>query len=933
MVDLFLAAANAGSGKPTEPGCTNCGEAPNLEAVILYPSLGTPLLLAPGQRTCTLYLAVSAATKAALMLDPAGQCAFMHIHAGRHLRVLTLDKKLSEEKDGQLFSDGKTYPSARKAIKSARWIGSLGKTRLFTNRPKTLGFTLSADLAAIYPPFSEVFELELDLTVPPFNVLPSRTPHSLAWMVKLDRDSKSRLAWPGDYIHCNDKYIRQYFLAQVANGHQHCPEMALFDLGLASHPDTNASLTQTQGDPSLQLWAWHPILEAKADQPLKIAHFSDVHVNVRQNSLARSPACLLEGAKEAGRLAEPVAKGLTNTFVALHDLVAQSSRQADAIVLTGDLIDFNRNLVPRQRDSGQVGPHWEDFNVLARLTDKQCYQRGLDDMLVYGLIRQAYVDQHCPVFLTSGNHEAYQVPYGISPRVDLMRDVIKGLAESEPAETPDHLNREINDLKDDDLAERSAYQKKKANEGIAADHNLTIYEATLAYGPTYAQVVTTENFSGKQLDWFHALFSPLDNWCLPFGGDPGSPTQLFVGWGWGGTENYKNPGAILPLGSDKQGAGILPRADKSINDAQKELLQLALDAKTRSGAKVCSFSHFTFINFDNSVPFDGVARELWPDDGVFNQFNTGTCEKNRAWFFKECMNRGVDYHFSGHSHRAGVYRARYRPGATPDGAGGVMAATPATLNIHLACDPAFTPVPGGDGTTFIVSSSGGPLGLQHLRSADRRTGGGAGWVLRPPSGTLVDTARGEITQIKSVKSGKPRLCVTLDYLHVLEQGAFLPGGADIDAQGRFEGQLDAELAALDCIAGMSLWVFEAVRGEEKDLIRTWHPVPVDCRISGRQVKGRLGPEGLALLERLSGVGAIKAFAQLQVRAPQAPWAADMDCDDPWVFPVAIVPGEGQYQYHLERPAGEKGEVPEWEWLALRFPEKYPRAKAIINGAR
>jgi len=43
-------------------------------------------------------------------------------------------------------------------------------------------------------------------------------------------------------------------------------------------------------------------------------------------------------------------------------------------------------------------------------------ERNLDDLLVNSLLRHAYRELNLPVFLTTGNHEAYQIPYGISPR-------------------------------------------------------------------------------------------------------------------------------------------------------------------------------------------------------------------------------------------------------------------------------------------------------------------------------------------------------------------------------------------------------------------------------------------------------------------------------------------------------------------------------------
>lgn len=102
--------------------------------------------------------------------------------------------------------------------------------------------------------------------------------------------------------------------------------------------------------------------------------------------------------------------------------------KADAVLLTGDLIDFNRNLNPAQVAAGKatgnkaIGEQWKSFNLLANIDDpsngKRLYPRGLDDMLVFSLVREMYRKHSLPVFMTSGNHEAYQVPYGISARVE-----------------------------------------------------------------------------------------------------------------------------------------------------------------------------------------------------------------------------------------------------------------------------------------------------------------------------------------------------------------------------------------------------------------------------------------------------------------------------------------------------------------------------------
>ena len=60
----------------------------------------------------------------------------------------------------------------------------------------------------------------------------------------------------------------------------------------------------------------------------------------------------------------------------------------------------------------------------------------------------------------------------------------------------------------------------------------------------------------------------------------------------------------------------------------------------------------------------------------------------------------------------------------------------------------------------------------------------------------------------------------------------------------------------------------------------------------------------------------------------------MDCTDPWMFPLAIRAAPvsfGLRTWHLMRPAGEHGEVPDWDWLAATYAAKgYIPAKQAIE---
>ncbi|MBE7159501.1 MAG: hypothetical protein INR62_13900, partial [Rhodospirillales bacterium] len=216
-------------------------------------------------------------------------------------------------------------------------------------------------------------------------------------------------------------------------------------------------------------------------------------------------------------------------------------------------------------------------------------------MLVFSLVREMYRKYKLPVIMTSGNHEAYQVPYGISARVEAgemgnwafklgvleattinHRDARQRMEDNARRSWPDgavpnEARRAQKALKQDDAVERhrkefekaSAWVNGKANGGMSRDHNMTIYEACLAYGPTYGHALTGYNFDGGQFDWFYALFTPLADVVYAYGAQPDDQSgagakQVIAALGWGIDENFKNLLGYFENGIDRQGTGILP---------------------------------------------------------------------------------------------------------------------------------------------------------------------------------------------------------------------------------------------------------------------------------------------------------------------------------------------------------------------------------------
>jgi len=457
----------------------------------------------------------------------------------------------------------------------------------------------------------------------------------------------------------------------------------------------------------------------------------------------------------------------------------------------------------------------------------------------------------------------------------------------------------------------------------------------------------------------------LNNWCIHYGASPSKPRQALVGLGWGDAENYKNAGNLNPLDSDNQGIGILPRSVDGITQVQKQILATAQARKAAGKASSVSvFSHFTLINYGGSVPFYTSAgatnvASLPVKDGAFEACNTGTFQQNQKWYLQECVNaqgKEVDYHFSGHSHRAGVYLGEISQSHVnyvfADDFNVTTAKEQSTKASHLG--------PKGQ-TALIVSSSGGPVGVQNF--ANELCDGTDSWNLRPASGTLVDpnthTVQRVVVNTDKVPSAKPRLCVALDYLHLGKPQALrfeeqVKAKDEVPTQWNME--LNAQMQALNCIAGVKLWVF--VMGEASSSTASrggnasegWKSITPSYIPTANGATVVFTPADAALLKTLMGSkeseGVVSPmFAEVALKQPSNPalktnlWAADMNCADPWVFPVQLstVPHINKngkldgYRFVLGRPSGEHGEIPMWEWLFRSYKDKgYADPKAITS---
>jgi len=454
----------------------------------------------------------------------------------------------------------------------------------------------------------------------------------------------------------------------------------------------------------------------------------------------------------------------------------------DLLIFTGDLIDYNRNFNPDNSSNGieqieKSSDIWAALN-LDNLADKTQYPIGIDNLVMYELFKWYYKTYNKPIMLVSGNHEAYTLPYGISPRVKKIRaiknalfsgkwvpviddngEVVldeEGFAEYEFVKyTEDEViakstEEAAADLQESKDKEDPNIYSDRANDGIPADHNLTISEAILMYGPDFARIVMAaasddageRNFKPENLSWFYHIFTPLSSYVSMYG------EQCFIGLGWGDNEKF--------IGKEQGGwwiGSFLPRATESISNSQLAILNAALENE-KSCNVLCS--HFTYANFNTPQAFSEEgsinSNDLF---GTLGKHDFGTFENNRNEVYKNITEDKIQYTLSGHSHRSGLYQVSDSDTSWVPGRDTMSVTAQATE------DKKFNPAAS---CRMLVAACGGPIAVQNHDNELFN------WGLDYPSGNYIKYSGTEETElgikVPDVKQAQPRMAVALDYADI-----------------------------------------------------------------------------------------------------------------------------------------------------------------------
>lgn len=336
---------------------------------------------------------------------------------------------------------------------------------------------------------------------------------------------------------------------------------------------------------------------------------------------------------------------------------------------------------------------------------------------------------------------------------------------------------------------------------MPADHNLTILEAILLYGPDFNRVIISRNFKAQNLDWFYTVFSPIQDFYFTWG------KQCMIGLGWGDKEQF----LAMPYSRGRWFTGFLPWATESLSERQLRLMKSALREKRRANLLAC---HFTLVNYDAPIPIAEEGEVNFNDTvSSITNHSEGTFTNNRKPLYRLLLDGAFSCTLSGHSHRAAHYRISEKDDGPIRHDFKVRGCAPCARSGKYDLK--------NHGPHIVVSASGGPIPVQNHQ------GELAGQGLDLPSGTQIGfSPEGEITEIRVRRTrnpkAKPRLSVALDYADLLGPEDDGPGTVfSRFEQTTWEGPFQLEvnpnmgLPAIEWISDFQVFKFD--RGAVKQM--------------------------------------------------------------------------------------------------------------------
>lgn len=405
---------------------------------------------------------------------------------------------------------------------------------------------------------------------------------------------------------------------------------------------------------NIQATIYHPVYITFKEE-LSIGHITDIHLDSRMEIYKQSVASVVEYWKNCKKEPAPQPTLKTETKIGLSAelkfdsngkrIVKESGfykplgkiiadfnhlftdlcrilfqdKKADVIVITGDLIDYNRSIHTPQTYSKKPekpGTVWDKLNIAyfqhALNKDKDNNDRNW--FLFYKKLLQVYGENEKPVFTLLGNHD--YVNYGMCPWP------LGGLPW----------------------------------DGVY-DQNLTLYESALLFGPGYnnsKEFITDILEATSCARWYTYFINPFADYVVNYG----NQSLYMVDWATRGSV----------FGSVISGTGGLHHAKNLFRDNEDFNAGAGLDPKTTFIMKPFEIRNHTiyrswinskipvkilFMHATAICPMDDVSigevnfSHTWAD----KELRYGTFDNRRDDIIKNVESGKLNMIVAGHSHR------------------------------------------------------------------------------------------------------------------------------------------------------------------------------------------------------------------------------------------------------------------------------------------
>ena len=426
-----------------------------------------------------------------------------------------------------------------------------------------------------------------------------------------------------------------------------------------------------KSDENVKVYIYHPVYISEKDL-LNVGHVTDIHMDSRMDVYAQSEASVIEvkcncSPKHNGkertikddRFYIPIKEKICNFNQVFTDVcTGLFNKGADVLVLTGDLVDYNRGIHTEQTHKKKYVPISEVWTALeSDVTKDEFYRTDRNWLTFYDRLIDLYDKAEKPVVTILGNHD--YVNYGMAPWPTTMAGLIQPW------------------------------------NGVF-DQNLTLYESALCYGPGYNNFKAFRKDLDEQLkyvEWYMFFINPLADFVLQYG----KQSMFMVDWGV--KSSVIPPTAktmVLPslTFNTYEGVGGLHHAKNVFSKKNKNYAIYNAWISTPPTIKML-FMHATAICPRDDVSIGEIDYDLsWKD----NPLKYGSFDGERERVLKDLESGELSIVVGGHSHRNVIMKvADERAQVIGSGANfGTLETKPERIAmVTSSCGPLPKYIPGG----------------------------------------------------------------------------------------------------------------------------------------------------------------------------------------------------------------------------------------------